>query len=86
MNSLNLILSPLKDFHTFLVHRQVATSFWLAQTFTSRVIDYLAKEPFLRVETKMIWIIHNGRDFEEALQVVHHIDRIRLELLAVNYV
>lgn len=32
----------------------------------------------------MVRVIHDRRDFQKALQVIHHVDRIRLELLAVD--
>lgn len=76
--------SPLKDFHALLVHLRIVTTFWFAQTLVPCVAQHLTKETLFRIVAQVIWVIHDWCDFEEALQVVHHLDWIRLELLAVD--
>lgn len=74
----------MQDFHALLVHLRIVATLRLAQALVPRVIHHLTKESLFRVVAQVIRVIHDWCDFEEALQIVHHLDGIRLELLAVD--
>lgn len=78
---------PLQNLLTAVVHGRILAPLRLAQTLgASLASHHLAEEALLLVEAQVLRVIELRGNLQESLQVVHHVHRIPLELLPVDYV
>lgn len=77
--------SPLQQLGTALIHLRVLAPLGLAKAFIALLADSLAVEALLHIVAQVIGIVEERLDFQKALQLVHHIDGIEAQLLAIDY-
>lgn len=75
---------PLQQLGTALIHLGILAPLGLAEAFIALLADSLAVEALFHIVAQVIGIVEERLDFQKALQLVHHIDGIEAQLLAID--